>query len=196
MHPAPHASLPAAAAVAAARPASAHAAAGRVAGAGAAGALVVLLAAACATEAGGDGGPALDPATAEVAYQFHDSSVPPEYHRSYTITVQRGEARMVVDSYGDVLHDVTEDVDDETWAEVLDRVGALRVSGRVGSDDCTGGTASELQAQDATHTPGDGAVAVFAAPCGGEGSGAAEAIDTAIEPVVDLFDTEELLATD
>ena len=56
-------------------------------------------------------GGSTDPATAglpddaTVTYAFTDSSVPPQYHRSVTLTVTRDEAHIVIDSYGDVLAD-------------------------------------------------------------------------------------------
>ena len=34
-----------------------------------------------------------------ITYHFGDASVPPEYHRSYTITVAPDKIDMVVDSY-------------------------------------------------------------------------------------------------
>ncbi|MGB3713694.1 MAG: hypothetical protein WA996_04615, partial [Candidatus Promineifilaceae bacterium] len=39
----------------------------------------------------------------ELTYRFGDASVPPEYHRSYSVSITPGEARIVVDSYGDIL---------------------------------------------------------------------------------------------
>jgi len=69
--------------------------------------LVLLVAASC----GGDDDRRPDAATLTVTYRYQDASVPPEYHRSYDVIVGDGEARVVVDSYGDVLHDVTELVD-------------------------------------------------------------------------------------
>lgn len=156
-----------------------------------------FLLAACAQEAGGDAGPTdLDPATAEVEYRYNDSSVAPEYHRSYTITVRDGEARMVVDSYGDVLHDVTEEVDGETWTELLDEVGAVRVRDPEPSSECAGGTSREVLVTDAEHPASDPAVLGHAEVCGGTGADDASIIDAAIEPVLALFDTEELLATE
>lgn len=158
-------------------------------------AVVAMLLGACAGEARDPATTDLDPATAMVEYRYNDSSVPPEYHRSYTITVQEGEARMVVDSYGDELHDVTESVDDEVWSDLLARVGALEVGGGRASDGCSGGTSREMQATDAEHPPSDPAVRARAEVCGGDGEADAEAIDAAIEPVLARFDTDELLAT-
>lgn len=38
-------------------------------------------------------------------YKFNDSSTPPEYHRSYTISVSPDSVHLSVDSYGSVLLD-------------------------------------------------------------------------------------------
>jgi hypothetical protein len=110
-------------------------------------AVVAMLLGACAQEADDSGATDLDPASAMVEYRYNDSSVPPEYHRSYTITVREGEARM---------------------------------------------------ATDAEHPASEPALRVRAEVCGGGGEGGADAdaIDAAIEPVLALFDTDELLATD
>ncbi len=151
---------------------------------------------ACAQEADDAGTSAVDPASAAVEYRYNDSSVPPEYHRSYTITVQDGEARMVVDSYGNELHDVTEPVDDEMWTELVDRVAAVRGRASGPSSECDGGTSRQLQLTDADHPATDPALRVHAEVCGGTGTDDARTIDAAIEPVLGLFDTEELLATE
>ena len=41
----------------------------------------------------------------EITYHFGDASVPPKYHRSYTVTVTTDKVRIVVDSYGKILAD-------------------------------------------------------------------------------------------
>lgn len=43
--------------------------------------------------------------TTQIVYQYDDSSVPPQYHRSYRIDVSPVEARVTIDSYGTVLAD-------------------------------------------------------------------------------------------
>ncbi|MDP6545959.1 MAG: hypothetical protein QGH60_18420 [Phycisphaerae bacterium] len=48
-----------------------------------------------------------DTAITEITYHFGDASVPPEYHRSYSITVTADKVRVVVDSYGEILADET-----------------------------------------------------------------------------------------
>lgn len=41
--------------------------------------------------------------TTRIVYQFHDRSVPPPYHRSYKIEVDKGASSCVVDSYGEII---------------------------------------------------------------------------------------------
>lgn len=156
----------------------------------------LLVASSCADDAGA-GAVALDPATTRVEYRFHDSSVPPEFHRSYSISVADGEARMVVDVYGDEIHDVTATVDDETLARLVDGIEALDVRTSRARDGCTGGTARELMATDADVDDADAvpALEVYTEVCGGAGESDADAIDAAVAPVRDLFDTETLLAS-
>ena len=43
----------------------------------------------------------------KIVYSYGDSSVPPKYHRSYTITATKDGIRIVVDSYGNILADTT-----------------------------------------------------------------------------------------
>ena len=41
----------------------------------------------------------------EISYSFQDASVPPEYHRSYSIILSENNYRFVVDSYGEIIKD-------------------------------------------------------------------------------------------
>jgi hypothetical protein len=146
----------------------------------------------CGDEAGS--APTVDADTAVVEYRFTDSSVPPEYHRSYTLTVADGEARIVVDSYGDVLHDETEAVDDATWTELLDNVQELDSLGDGADDQCDGGTSHELVVTDGEHPDGDPAVAAHVGVCGGSGRDDADQLEGAVQPALHLFDMDVLLA--
>jgi len=159
--------------------------------AGAAGVLATAVAG-CGDDAGS--APSVDADTAVVEYRFTDSSVPPEYHRSYTLTVAGGEARIVVDSYGDVLHDETAAVDDATWTALLDDVEQLDGLGDDPDDQCDGGTSHELQVTDRDHADGDPAVAAHVGVCGGSGRDDADQVERAVQPALDLFDMDLLLA--
>lgn len=132
----------------------------------------------------------LDPDRTEIEFRFNDSSVPPEYHRSYTLTAMAGQARIVVDSYGDILHDETAPVDEGTWGALLQSAGALQFSSSGDSDECAGGTSRKL-----LISQGDDPVLdVQLAVCGTDGQSQAEAIDAFVAPLLELFDMETLLA--
>ena len=91
-----------------------------------------------------------------VEYRFFDASVPPPFHRSYTLVVRPGEARVIVDSYGDVLHDERLVIDAADWDRCALAAGALAgLADGEFDDGFTGGTADRLVVRD--H---DGAVVV------------------------------------
>ena len=154
-------------------------------------AVVLAVAPACADEAG----TSLDPDSAVVEYRFTDASVPPEFHRSYTLTVREGEAAIVVDSYGDVLDEATATLDDAEWTALLDRAESVGDVGGEGGDDCSGGTARALRLTDADHPEGDPALDVSVSVCGGDGGAGADALEQVVDPVLDRFDMASLLET-
>lgn len=124
------------------------------------------------------------PPGATVTYEFHDSSVPPPYHRSYVLTFDRTGARIVVDSYGDILADRTAQMTDDAWTQVSqsypDVVGIDIAEPEQG---CTGGTAFALSVGGA----GAADMAVRGLACGGVNSDAAEALADWVRPVRSLF---------
>src|SRR6056297_3524853 len=86
---------------------------------------IVLLAGASCGEGDGRFGEAT-----RVVYEYGDSSVEPQYHRSYMIEATHDSVRVVVDSYGDVLADTTCSMEAgrfETLLEELERAGLRRV---------------------------------------------------------------------
>lgn len=131
-----------------------------------------------------------------VRYHFGDSSVPPEHHRSYTVTVSKTKARIVVDSYGDVLHRATEPIDEQTWAGLVGDVSAmLEDGGEYDSEEgCAGGTSRGLEATNPDS--GEEYLQISVDLCGGDEEGAqiADDVDSAIAPVLAKFDMETLLA--
>ena len=93
----------------------------------------------------------LDPATTTVTLRFRDSSVPPAYHRSYVLTVSEGQVHVVVDSYGDVLHDVTKPLPSDDWAKFVHGLGgqlAQLPQPERSSEGCAGGTGVEFTIND------------------------------------------------
>lgn len=89
-----------------------------------------------------------DGAIDEIVFRFHDASVPPQYHRSYTIVATAKSIRKTVDSYGDVISDESAAL---TRAEFDALVAALKthtikvVPDAAASLGCSGGTARSLK---------------------------------------------------
>lgn len=80
-------------------------------------------------------------------YRFHDSSVPPEYHRSYTIIIKAGKGSITVDSYGEVLGKRPFTVKPEDFAKLKTFFKNARLKARKKVPDdkgCTGGTGESL----------------------------------------------------
>lgn len=164
--------------------------------------LVLLLAvgmlAACGDDGGGGQagtttttGPTGEEIT-EAGFAFRDSSVPPEYHRSWTLTVTPGQAYIVVDSYGDVVGEETAEVDTATWTELQANVAALEGDEAAEGEPCAGGTGADVWAE-----AGDEPLFEMTADVCGEGnSEVVERWEAAFAPITALFDMEALLAAE
>jgi len=86
------------------------------------------------------------PNASKIVYHFKDRSVPPEYHRSYTIEVTKDSSSCVVDSYGDI-------VSSKKNIELPAFLNSLKVAlatnefercDKFSNDGCTGGTGEAL----------------------------------------------------
>jgi hypothetical protein len=160
---------------------------------------LVLLATACGDD--GDTPPEIVSLSPEavVEYRFGDSSVPPEFHRSYTLTISRDEVHAVVDSYGDVIGERTEPLPSEVWDDLtagLDEVAAVQPSAADISG-CVGGRSRDLEVTD----EGETLVSTHLYICRDEegdlhNEEEAEQIDAYVQPAIDLLpDWDELLET-
>ena len=119
--------------------------------------------------------------SATIEYHYGDSSVPPEYHRSYTLTITKDEVHAVVDSYGDVLHDVTEPLPAAVWAELRDTADTvLDLDIEEDAEPCAGGTTRGLEIDDG----GTMLVDVSFGACGGSNGEAETRVDRWIRPVI------------
>ncbi|MGH9214448.1 MAG: hypothetical protein ACRD2C_27835 [Acidimicrobiales bacterium] len=119
---------------------------------------------------------------AVIEYRYGDSSVPPEFHRTYTLTIQPDEVHVVVDSYGDVLQDTTEPVPAEVWDDLAGNVDDLeQLDVDAGDDGCDGGTSRSIRVSDQGHTVVDTEFGV----CGDANDEAADQVDSFVQPVVD-----------
>lgn len=82
----------------------------------------------------------------KIVYQFIDSSVPPEYHRSYTITVNPQKLKIVVDSYGEILAEREYEITKGQFEYILESFFKNQIENENLSDEdgCTGGTTEKL----------------------------------------------------
>ncbi len=115
----------------------------------------------------------LDDSTLEaitgITYSFQDSSVPPEYHRSYTITLTADTAKVVIDSYGEILANEEYAVTEEQFAGVKESLvtNNIRACELGDNASCAGGTSESVTYSDAEEVLFSGTVY----SCGGEDSG-------------------------
>ena len=126
-----------------------------------------------------------------VTYRFTDSSVPPQYHRSWTLTVTKELSEIAVDSYGDALGGGVAETTPEVWAALADglpAVQALSVSGD--TEGCTGGTGEAATVQSGSEVLLD--ISVY--ECAGVDAEVAEALRTWIAPARDQFPPTDELA--
>jgi hypothetical protein len=128
------------------------------------------------------------PDDATVTYAFRDSSVPPPYHRSFVITVDRHRARIVVDSYGTVLADQTAPMPPVSWQQLSDTIGDLDgIVIEEAERGCTGGTGFALSVS-------DGGITLEGSACGGANSNAEQRVAAWIRPARSLFPPMDQLA--
>ena len=128
-----------------------------------------------------------------IVYSFYDSSVPPPSHRSLELTVSRTQARLVIDSYGEVLADESRPTPPEVWSSLVDGIPslvALRVEGA--QQGCVGGTGEAVQV-----SLGEQLIVELAVDeCAGSNEVVSDVIGRWIKPARDAFPpTEELAPT-
>ena len=148
-----------------------------------------LLVAGCSTAQEVDV-PAL-PDDATVVYAFGDSSVPPAYHRSVTLTVKANETTIAVDSYGDVLAEESAATPAQVWQQLGDTLPALAsLEVEPPQQGCVGGTTLRVT----VSTPDEELLRLDPEFCGGSNEGLEKAIDAWIAPARDLFPPTDVLA--
>lgn len=77
-------------------------------------------------------------------YKFQDASVPPEYHRSYTIIVSYKTAQLIIYSYDDTL--LNEEYPIDNIRDFLTSLKGYKLSGKDVKNDngCNGGTSESF----------------------------------------------------
>ena len=84
--------------------------------------------------------------TTKIVYNFHDSSVPPEYHRSYEIIMTPTSVGITVDSYGDILNQKEYTISSEEFSSFISFVNASDITAckPAETEPCSGGTSESL----------------------------------------------------
>lgn len=90
------------------------------------------------------------PEIGSILYEFHDSSVPPPYHRSYSLMVSHKDIKVKVDSYGTILTDTSVAITEAQFTEIANTYTALSLkqTERRDSKGCTGGTGATVKVWD------------------------------------------------
>lgn len=126
-----------------------------------------------------------------ISYQFLDASVPPQYHRSYELTVTREKSRIVVDSYGDILAEETVPTDPAVWAELGGTLeSVLGLAAQEVQQGCTGGTVTSLTVVEGTSA----LVELVLDECAGANEDATSAVNAWIAPARAQFPAMDQLA--
>lgn len=82
-----------------------------------------------------------------IEYHYIDSSVPPVYHRSYTITASKDSICLLVNSYGTVITDEFFPSDANTFNNLLSLFEDCAIASGENKEDhrgCAGGTGEEI----------------------------------------------------
>ncbi len=53
-----------------------------------------------------------------IEYSYGDSSVPPEYHRSFVVHITKEKITIKVDSYGDIINDKSFKLSDKDFKDI------------------------------------------------------------------------------
>lgn len=128
---------------------------------------------------------------AAIVSRFQDSSVPPQYHRSEELTIDRATTRLVIDSYGDVLADESRPTPPDLWRELVAGIDSMAsIAVEPSQEGCVGGTSTSLRVTSA----GQVIIDIRADECAGSNAQASEAIGEWIGPARRLFPATEALA--
>jgi len=112
----------------------------------------------------------MDKKITKVIYAFNDASVPPQYHQSYTITVTKDQAHIIIDSYGDILAEKTIELPEHKLVELAKYIKLCHIREKESNDNlepCTGGTSKSLTIYSGENTILSGTID----QCGGLTSG-------------------------
>lgn len=82
----------------------------------------------------------------EIRYNYYDSSVPPQFHRSYCIIVTNEKASIIVDSYGNIIADKQFACTVDQFNALIDLLDKCKIKNvkNKKENSCTGGTGEAI----------------------------------------------------
>lgn len=86
----------------------------------------------------------------EIKYSYGDASIPPEYHRSFSVTVASNDVRIVVDSYGKIISDEVYNITNEQFVNIISsfKRNQIRNCSLRERESCPGGTSERISCRD------------------------------------------------
>lgn len=84
----------------------------------------------------------------KIVYHYGDSSVAPQYHRSYEITATPDELHIIVDSYGKILKDTVFVNTPKNFKILTDKIKDAGLKNKKNTEEekgCTGGTTKSIE---------------------------------------------------
>lgn len=105
----------------------------------------------------------------KLVYRFGDASLPPQYHRSYTVTVTETKMNVLVDSYGEKIEEKSFDLKSGDFKGLMDAFTKAGIKNCDMKDEpgCTGGTSEGVTLYNKDAKTFEGSVY----HCGGSDSG-------------------------
>lgn len=125
----------------------------------------------------------------KLVYHFGDASLPPQYHRSYTVTVTASTLHIIMDSYGDKIGEKSFELKSGDFKGLMDAFTKAGIKNCDMKEEpgCTGGTSESVTLFNKDAKTFDGSVY----HCGGSNSGSlcgdTEALKAHIKGMVEGF---------
>lgn len=131
-------------------------------------------------------------ASATIDVHFTDSSVPPEHHRSWSLSADSEQVRAEVTSYETPLADNTATLAGSEWEAMMTRFDRIAAMDDVTNDDgCAGGTTLTVELSDADRSD-----SLTIAPCGGDGLDQRDEVLELLTPLTDAVELQRLIDTE
>ncbi len=89
-----------------------------------------------------------------IVFEYHDASVPPDDHRSYSITVTPNKLYFQVDSYGENIKADSINIGKEKWKQckrAFETAGIRNIVEKNETEGCTGGSGNSISIYEGTQ---------------------------------------------